>query len=167
MGNSRVVALLSYAIADHMNLNEDLKRSVLLAGYLQDIGKEAVPHHILNRTSSLSEQESKLVEKYVQESVASMKRLGYVDPKVTEIVAHHHEMWNGAGYPDRLAGEAIPLGARITAVAEAYSALTAWRPYREAWDARVAISELRKGVEKGRYDPKVVSGLEKLLKSHE
>lgn len=167
VGNSRVVALLSYAIADHMNLNEDLKRSVLLAGYLQDIGKEAVPHHILNRTSSLSEQESKLVEKYVQESVASMKRLGYVDPKVTEIVAHHHEMWNGAGYPDRLAGEAIPLGARITAVAEAYSALTAWRPYREAWDARVAISELRKGVEKGRYDPKVVSGLEKLLKSHE
>lgn len=167
IGNSRVVALLSYAIADQLNLNEDLKRSVLLAGYLQDIGKEAVPHHILNRTTSLSEQESKLVEKYVQESVASMKRLGYVDPKVVEIVAHHHETWNGNGYPDHLAGEAIPLGARITAVAEAYSALTCWRPYREAWDARVALSELRKGVEKGRYDPKVVASLEDLLKSHE
>jgi HD-GYP domain-containing protein (c-di-GMP phosphodiesterase class II)/class 3 adenylate cyclase len=167
VGNARVVALLSYALADHMNLNEDLKRSILLAGYLQDIGKEAVPHHILNRSGSLTEQETKLVEKYVQESVASMKRLGYVDPKVTEIVAHHHEAWSGAGYPDHLAGEAIPVGARITAVAEAYSALTAWRPYREAWDARVAISELRKGVEKGRYDPKVVVGLEELLKSHE
>jgi HD-GYP domain-containing protein (c-di-GMP phosphodiesterase class II) len=167
IGNSRVVALLSYAIADHMNLSEDLKRSVLLAGYLQDIGKEAVPHHILNRTGSLTEQESKLVEKYVQESASSMKRLGYVDPKVLEIVAHHHEAWGGGGYPDHLTGEAIPVGARITAVAEAYSALTAWRPYREAWDARVAITELRKGVEKERYDPKVVAGLEDLLKSHE
>ncbi|HET7842247.1 MAG TPA: HD domain-containing phosphohydrolase, partial [Terriglobia bacterium] len=131
------------------------------------IGKEAVPHHILNRSASLTEQESKLVEKYVQESVSSMKRLGYVDPKVVEIVAHHHEAWNGTGYPDHLAGESIPIGARITTVAEAYSALTAWRPYREAWDARVAISELRKGVEKGRYDPKVVTSLEDLLKSHE
>jgi response regulator RpfG family c-di-GMP phosphodiesterase/class 3 adenylate cyclase len=165
VGNSRVVALLSYALADHLNLNEDLKRSILLAGYLQDIGKEAVPHHILNRTGSLTEQETKLVEKYVQESVASMKRLGYVDPKVVEIVAHHHEAWNGAGYPDHLAGEAIPVGARITSVAEAYSALTSWRPYREPWDARVALSELRKGVEKGRYDPKIVDSLEELLKS--
>ena len=166
VGNARVVALLSFAIADHLNLNEDLKKSILLAGYLQDIGKEAVPHHILNRSGSLTEQESKLVEKYVQESVASMKRLGYVDPKVIEIVAHHHETWNGAGYPDRLAGETIPIGARITAVAEAYSALTSWRPYREAWDARVAISELRKGVEKGRYDPKVVDTVDELLRSH-
>jgi response regulator RpfG family c-di-GMP phosphodiesterase/class 3 adenylate cyclase len=167
LGSARVVALLSYALADQMDLNEELKRNILLAGYLQDIGKEAVPHHILNRSGSLTEQETKLVEKYVQESVASMKRLGYVDPKVVEIVAHHHEAWNGMGYPDHLAGEVIPVGARITAVAEAYSALTSWRPYREAWDARVAISELRKGVEKGRYDPKVVVGLEDLLKSHE
>ena len=166
LGNSRVVALLSYALAEHLDLNEDLKRSILVAGYLQDIGKEAVPHHILNRSGSLTEQETKLVEKYVQESVASMKRLGYVDPKVVEIVAHHHEAWNGSGYPDRLAGEAIPLGARITAVCEAYSALTSWRPYREAWDARVAMSELHKGVEKGRYDPKVVAALDELLKSH-
>ena len=73
------------------------------------------------------------------------------------------QAWNGAGYPDRLTGEAIPLGARITAVAEAYSALTAWRPYREAWDARVAMSELHKGVEKGRYDPKVVKALDELM----
>jgi HD-GYP domain-containing protein (c-di-GMP phosphodiesterase class II) len=72
-------------------------------------------------------------------------------------------MWNGSGYPDGLAGDAIPLGARITAVAAAYSALTSWRPYREAWDARVALSEIRKGIEKGRYDPKVVSTLMEVL----
>jgi adenylate cyclase len=159
VGHCRVVALLSYALADRLKLNEELKKTVLLAGYLQDIGKEAVPHHILNRGGSLSDQESKLVEKYVSESVAACRRMGYVDPRLLEVVLHHHEAWDGTGYPDHLRGEAIPQGARITAVAEAYSALTSWRPYHDPWDARVAMSEIRKGMQKGRYDPKVVETL--------
>jgi HD-GYP domain-containing protein (c-di-GMP phosphodiesterase class II) len=163
IGHCRVVALLSYALADRLKLNEELKKTVLLAGYLQDLGKEAVPHHVLNRAGSLTDQELKLVEKYVPESVAACRRMGYVDPHLLEIVLHHHEAWDGSGYPDRLQGESIPLGARITAVAEAYSALTSWRPYHDAWDARVAMSELRKGVQKGRYDPKVVDALMEIL----
>jgi len=165
VGNSRVTALLSYAMADHLQLNEEAKKTVLLAGYLQDLGKEAVPHHILNRSGSLSEQETKLMEKYVQESVAALKRMGYVDKQLHEIVLHHHEAWEGNGYPEGIKGEAIPIGARITGVAEAYSAMTAWRPYREAWDSRMALSEIRKGVEKGRYDPQVVAALEHVLAS--
>jgi len=159
IGHSRCVALLSYALADRLRLNDDLKKTILLAGYTQDLGKEAVPHHILNRAGSLTEQEFKLLEKYVGESVSTLRRLGYVDPKLLEIVMHHHEMWNGRGYPDKLKGEEIPMGARITAVTEAYSALTAWRPYRDAWDQRMAFSELRKGVEQGRYDSQVVEAL--------
>lgn len=166
VGHSRVVALLSYAIADHLHLNEDLKKTIMQAGYLQDIGKEAVPHHILNRGGSLSEQETKLLEKYVPESVAACKRMGYVDPRLIETILHHHEAWNGSGFPNGLSGEAIPIGARVTAVAEAYSALTSWRPYHEAWDARVAISEIRKGVEKGRYDPNVAEALFEILRSN-
>jgi HD-GYP domain-containing protein (c-di-GMP phosphodiesterase class II) len=81
-----------------------------------------------------------------------------------EIVLHHHEAWDGSGYPDNLRGEDIPLGARITAVAEAYSALTSWRPYHEAWDARVAMSEIRKATEKGCYDPSVVATLMGVLR---
>jgi HD-GYP domain-containing protein (c-di-GMP phosphodiesterase class II) len=164
VGNSSMTALLSYAIADQMQLNEDFKKVILLGAYVQDIGKEAVPHRVLNRPGSLSEQETKLVEKYVQESVATLKRLGYVDPRLHEIVRHHHEKWDGGGYPEGLKGEEIPIGARITAVAEAYTALTAWRPYREPWDARVALSELHKGVEKGIYDPHVVDLLSDLLR---
>jgi HD-GYP domain-containing protein (c-di-GMP phosphodiesterase class II) len=164
VGHSRLTALLSYAIADRLRLNEDLKKTILQAGYLQDIGKEAVPHHILNRGGSLSEQESKLLEKYVVESVAACKRMGYVDPRLIETVAHHHEAWNGMGFPDGLSGEAIPIGARITAVAEAYSGLTSWRPYHDAWDARVALSEIRKAAEKGKYDPKVVETLFDILR---
>jgi putative two-component system response regulator len=82
-----------------------------------------------------------------------------VDSKLLDIVLHHHELWNGSGYPDKLKGEDIPIGSRITAVADAYSALTAWRPYREAWDRRMALSELRKGEEQGRFDPQVVQAL--------
>jgi adenylate cyclase len=166
VGHARVVALLSYAIADHMKLNEDLKKTILQAAYLQDIGKEAIPHHILNRAGSLTEQESNLLERYVQDSVASMKRLGYVDSRVVEIVNHHREMFFGGGFPDGLQGEAIPIGSRITSVCEAYSALTSWRPYHEAWDQRVALSEVRKGADRGRYDPKVVDALVEILKAY-
>jgi HD-GYP domain-containing protein (c-di-GMP phosphodiesterase class II) len=165
VGHCRVVALLSYALADQLKLNEELKKTILLAGYLQDLGKEAVPHHVLNRRGSLTDQESKLLEKYVEESVATCRRMGYVDTHLLEIVLHHHEGWDGNGFPDGLRGDAIPLGARITAVAEAYSALTSWRPYHEPWDARVAISEIRKGMDRGRYDPKVVQALSDTLHS--
>jgi HD-GYP domain-containing protein (c-di-GMP phosphodiesterase class II) len=164
IGHCRVVALLSYALADRLKLNEEMKKTIMLAGYLQDLGKEAVPHHVLNRGGSLTDQESKLVEKYVHESVAACRRMGYVDPHLLDIVLHHHEAWDGTGYPNGQHGEDIPLGARITAVAEAYSALTSWRPYHEAWDTRVAISEIRKGMEKGRYDPKVAAALIEMLR---
>lgn len=163
VGHSRVVALLSYAISDRLKVNQKMRETILLAGYLQDLGKETVPHHILNGTGSLTDQESTLLENYVQESVAACRKMGYDDPHLLEIVLHHHEAWDGRGYPARLKGEAIPLGARITSVAEAFSALTSWRPYHEAWDARTALSEIQKDMEKGRYDPKVVEVLTDLL----
>ncbi len=128
------------------------------------MGKQAVPHHVLNRNGSLTEEEFRLVQNHVLESLAALRRMGYVDPQVLEIVGHHHEMWNGKGYPDGMAGEEIPLGARITGVAEAYSALTAWRPYREALDCARAMSELRTDVEKGRFEPGIVEALTDLLK---
>ena len=84
--------------------------------------------------------------------------------KLLDIVLHHHERWNGRGYPDRLKGEAIPIGARITAVAEAYSALTSWRPYHEAWDSRVALNEIRSDMERGRFDPRVVEALNEVFR---
>ena len=110
VGHCRVVALLSYAIADRLGLNPAMKVTILRAGYLQNLGKEAVPHHILNLPRSLTDQESIHVEKYVPESVAACRRMGYADPQLLDIVLHHHERWDGRGYPDRLKGEAIPIG---------------------------------------------------------
>jgi adenylate cyclase len=163
VGHSRVVSLLSYAIADRLKLNDAVKKTILTAGYLQGVGKEAVPHRILNSTGSLTDQEAKVLETYVQSSVAECQRLGYDDPRLLEIVLHHQEAWDGSGYPGRLRGEAIPLGARITSVAQVFSALTSWRPYHEAWDARAALTEIHKDGLKGRYDPKVVEALNETL----
>lgn len=165
VGHCRVVALLSYAIADHLELNPAMKVAILRAGYLQNLGKEAVPPSILNMARSLTEQESIHVEKYVPESVAACRKLGFTDPKLLDIVLHHHERWDGRGYPDRLKGEAIPLGARITSLAEAYSALTSWRPYHEAWDSRVALNEIRGDMERGRFDPQVVGALNDIFRT--
>ncbi|MCK9228281.1 MAG: adenylate/guanylate cyclase domain-containing protein [Syntrophorhabdaceae bacterium] len=159
VGRGHLVGMLSYVLADRLNLNEELKLLILQAGYLQDIGKEAVPHHILNRQASLADHEIKFVEKYVLESVASLKRLGYNNDHLLEIVKHHHEFWDGSGYPDGLKGEEIPIGARITALAEDFGAMTSWRPYRDPWDVRFALNEIRKNTEKGCYDPQVVNAL--------
>ena len=165
VGRGLLVGMLSYVIADRLQLNEDLKKIILQAGFLQDIGKEAIPHHILNRPASLTEQEIKFVEKYVIESVASLKRLGYVNEQMLEVVKHHHEMWNGNGYPDGLKGEEIPIGARITAVAEAYSAMTSWRPFRGPWDVKLTLKEIRKATDRGCYDPRIAGILFEVLKS--
>jgi len=164
IGRGLLTGMLSYAIADHLQLNDDLKQTILQAGLLQDMGKEAVPHHILNRPASLTEQEIRLIEKYVIESVAILKRLGYVDENLLDIVKHHHELWNGKGYPDGLEGEVIPIGARITSIAEVYGAMTSWRPYRGSWDARLAVNELKKNTEKGYYDPQAAEALFEILK---
>jgi adenylate cyclase len=165
VGHCRVTALLSFAIADRMGLNQALKVLTMRAGYLQTLGKGAIHHHILNVPRSLTDQEAALVEKYVPESVAACRKMGYTDGQLLEIVQHHHEKWNGKGYPDRLKGEDIPLGARITAVAEAYSALTSWRPYHPPRDMHGALNELRSDVERGKFDPKVVAALEEVFRS--
>jgi HD-GYP domain-containing protein (c-di-GMP phosphodiesterase class II) len=86
-----------------------------------------------------------------------------MNEQLLEIVKHHHEMWNGSGYPDGLKGEEIPIGARITTVAEAYGAMTSWRPYRGPWDAKLALNEIRKTADKGCYDSQVVDALFEIL----
>jgi adenylate cyclase len=165
VGHCRVVALLSYAIADLMGLNPAMKVAILRAGYLQNLGKETVPPNILNLSRSLTDQEALQIEKYVAESVTACRKLGYSDSQLLDIVLHHHERWDGRGTPNRLRGEAIPLGARITTVAEAYSALTAQRPYHPAWDMRMALNEISSDMERGRYDPKVVEVLKDIFSS--
>lgn len=161
--HSRVVAAISYAIADVMGLTERDKLQILQAGYLADVGKEVIPQHVFSRRGGLTPSERELVNQHPAESCRIMRQMGYDAPEVLEMVQHSHERYDGSGYPGRLQGEAIPVGSRIIAVADAYDALTSWRQYREPWESAAALAEIRGETEKGGYDPAVVATLARLV----
>lgn len=163
IGHSRVVGALSYAIAGVMGLPERHKLDILQAGFLADIGKEVIPQHVLNRRGALTQSELELVKHHPEEACRIMRKMGYETPAVLAMVRHSHEHYDGSGYPDGLSGEAIPVGSRIIAVADAYDALTSWRPYREPWESAPALGEIRNETEKGVFDPVVVAALARFI----
>jgi adenylate cyclase len=163
IGHSKVVALLSYALASELGVPEKERLEILHAGYVADIGKEIIPHHLLNRMGGLSAGELAEVQKHPTEGPRILRKMGYDSEQMLRIVRHSHENFKGSGYPDGLQRDEIPLGSRIVAVADAYDALTSWRPYREQWDRNGALDELRRGVEKGLFDPQIVDTLIKIL----
>jgi HD-GYP domain-containing protein (c-di-GMP phosphodiesterase class II) len=164
IGRSKMVAVLSYAIADHLGLHDEEKQDILIAAYLSDIGKESIPHHILNRTGRLSENEFKEIERHPLEGIRIAKNMGYESSSILDTILYHHEMYNGGGYPFGLSGEEIPCGARIVAVADTYDALTSWRPYRERLERDAALSEIQRGAETGTFDPRSVEALMELMR---
>jgi len=163
VGHSRVVGFLSFAVADVLGLTDQEKLDILQAGYLADLGKVIVPHHLLNRAGSLSKEEFEEVTKHSRESVRALRQRGYENKALFEIIEASHESFNGSGYPLGLAGDQIPMGARILAVADTYDALTSWRPYRDRWDHRAAFAEMQRDAQKGKFDPQVMETLGKLL----
>ena len=162
IGHSRMVAIFSYAMATCLGLPDTEKTDIMQAGFLADIGKEIIPHHLLNRAGGLSSRELDIVRTHPAEGAASLRKMGYDNPNLIRIVYHSHENFNGTGYPDGLREEDIPLGSRIVAVADAYDALISWRPYRDAWERHVALDEIARGADQGLYDPKVVAALVKI-----
>ncbi|MBF0225158.1 MAG: HD domain-containing protein [Desulfobacterales bacterium] len=157
IGHSKVVAIISYALASVLNLPEKDTQDIVKAAFLADIGKEIVSHHLLNRPdSSLSESEIREVQSHSVESVRILREMGIDSAVVLQIIRNSHERFNGTGYPDRLKCEDIPIGSRIIAVADTYDALTSWRPYRERWNKKAAFEELKRGVQNGTFDPKIV-----------
>lgn len=163
VGHSKVVAVLSYALAQALGLSEQDKKDLLVAAFLADIGKEIVPHSVLNRGGSLSNSELDLIKLHAAEGVRIIKKMGYENEAVLQIVAHSHESYNGTGYPDGLRGDAIPIGSRIIAVADTYDALTSKRPFRDAWERHAALDQIDRGVEKGLFDPKIVQILHRFM----
>jgi HD-GYP domain-containing protein (c-di-GMP phosphodiesterase class II) len=164
LGRSRVVGFISYVLADLMKLPDQDKKDALLAGYFADLGKTIVPHHILNRAGTLSRAEVEEVRKHPREGVRVLMKLGYQENEgLHSLVGSHHENPNGTGYPDGLKGDKIPPGARIIAVAEQYEALTAWRPYRDAWQPSAALRQIEDDTRKGKFDPAVVQLLRNAL----
>lgn len=163
IGHSRVVGALAYTLADMLGLPERTKLDVMRAGTLADMGKEVVPLYILSRPGGLLSSEHDIVKQHPDESCRMMRKMGYDDEPTLAMVRHSHERYDGTGYPDRLKGDAIPIGARIIAVADAYDALTAWRVHRDPWERSAAIVEIERGVTNGAFDPRVFEALTKLV----
>jgi len=161
--HSRAVAVISYALAIRFNLSVKEKTDILHAGFMADIGKEIVSYHLLNRKGGLTADEFESVQMHPAESGRILRNMGYHNDAVIEYVLSSHEHIGGTGYPRGLKGEEIPLGSRIVAVADAYDALTSWRPYREPLELHASLDEIRRGVERGFYDPKVVDTLVELM----
>jgi len=130
-------------------------RAVEAAALLHDVGKLAIPEHILNKPGRLTAAEFERMKLHAKIGAEILDEIEFPYP-VVPIVRHHHENWDGTGYPDRIAGHAIPLGARILAVVDCYDALTSNRPYRRALSPHdaFALIEERSGT---MYDPAVVA----------
>ena len=154
--HSQRVGEYSARIARRLGAEEAAVELTRLAGSLHDLGKLAIPEEVLRKPDSLSEAERLMLERHPQIGFRMLETLG-VQP-VAEWVLHHHERWDGAGYPNRLAGDQIPLGARIIFVADAYDAMTSDRAYRQGIPQREALAELARcaGTQ---FDPAVVKAL--------
>jgi len=159
--HSQRVGEYSARIARRLGADEPAVELTRLAGNLHDLGKLAIPEDVLRKPNDLSEVERLMLERHPQIGYRMLESLG-VQP-VADWVLHHHERWDGAGYPNRLAGDQIPLGARIIFVADAYDAMTSERAYQPAIPQREALAELERcaGTQ---FDPAVVKALAEELR---
>jgi HD-GYP domain-containing protein (c-di-GMP phosphodiesterase class II) len=163
IGHGKLVAIFSYAIASCLGLADSEKTDILTAGYAADIGKETIPHHLLTRSGTLTSRELETLRAHPAEGANALQKMGYDNENILQIVRHSHEHYNGSGHPDGLKGDAIPLGSRIIAVADTYTAMISWRPYRDSWERSVALDEIVRGAEAGIYDRKIVEALIKVV----
>ena len=134
--HSHGVVALALAVGDALGLDARDRRNLEFAALLHDIGKIRVPDAIINKPGKLTDEEFELVKRHPVDGQEMLERVGGVLAEVGIIVRHHHERWDGRGYPDRIAGEAIPLAARIICACDAYSAMTTNRSYRAALPRR-------------------------------
>jgi diguanylate cyclase (GGDEF)-like protein/putative nucleotidyltransferase with HDIG domain len=154
--HSQRVADLAARTARRLGLPEEEVELTRLAASLHDLGKLAIPEEILRKPGPLTDPERMVLERHPQIGFRMLESLG-VDP-VADWVLHHHERWDGSGYPDGLPGDEIPLGARIIFVADAYDAMTSERVYRRRVDPEQAIAELRRCAG-SQFDPGIVNAL--------
>jgi putative two-component system response regulator len=154
----------STRLGQHLGLSEEQLIALRRAGIVHDVGKIAVPDAILLKPGSLTADEWKLIREHpvVGERIcAPLKSFRFVLP----IIRHHHEKFDGSGYPDGLRGEEIPVTARVLQVVDVYDALTTDRPYKKAFSITDALQTMKEEVAKGWWDPRIFDQFERLIRS--
>ncbi len=143
-GHARRVTNLSLQLAEQLTNVEIDMEMLRLSGLLHDIGKIGVPDHILLKVGRLTDEEFSIIKKHPEQGARILQPMAF-DKRMHDIaliIRHHHERFDGKGYPDGLAGDSIPLYSRIIAVADSYDAMTSDRPYRKGMDYRDALVEI-------------------------
>ena len=149
------LALMAAAMGVTLGLQPPDILALQRGGYLHDIGKVAIPDHVLFKPGPLTPEEWEVMKTHAERGERICSNMRSLTP-VLPIIRHHHERWNGTGYPDGLKGEEIPLLARILQLADIYDALTTARPYKRALSPEEALQVLNEEVGKGWRDPKLV-----------
>jgi putative nucleotidyltransferase with HDIG domain len=160
-GHSSRVSHYAQAIARALGLPEQDVQAVRLASYLHDLGKIEIPDRLLLKAGTLDEQEWAAVRRHALIAHHILEPLP-IDERVKLAVRYNHERWDGSGYPDGLAGEAIPIHARVLLAADAYVAMTSDRPYRKAVGTAGAIEELQRSAG-SQFDPGIVAAFLRVL----
>ena len=156
--HSRGVVELALEVAGRLGLDAEQRRNLEFGALLHDVGKVAIPKEIINKPGPLDADEWAVMRTHTIEGQRMLDRVGGFMSDVGRIVRSHHERWDGGGYPDGLAGAAIPVEARIIAVCDAWNAMTTTRAYRAALPAAVAAEELRRCTG-SQFDPAIVACL--------
>ena len=144
-GHSRRVAEYALMAANRLNLPEGLVHSIEYAAILHDIGKLAIPDEILNKSGKLTDSERKIMNRHTEIGSNLIKKIPFLE-EASYLILFHHERFDGNGYPHRVKGRAIPIGARIIAVADAFDNMTTPHAYRPAMDKKAALVELNRHV---------------------
>jgi putative nucleotidyltransferase with HDIG domain len=153
-GHSQKVSAYAALIAEALGMGDLEIEEIRLGGVLHDIGKVAIPENILNKNGPLNPDEWDTMKSHVTFGSKILEPLVPL-ARIREMVEHHHEFFDGSGYPHALTGEKIPLGARIIAVADAYDTITSDRTYKKARAASEALAELERCAN-AQFDGKIV-----------
>lgn len=149
-------------IAYSLGLPKDEIEIIREASILHDLGKIGIPERILLKTGKLTKQEREVIKEHPHIGADIIRPIHFLRD-IIPVILHHHEWWNGKGYPHRLKKEAIPIGARIVAIADVYQALTSDRPYHKAYSREEAIKMIKSG-SGTQFDPKIVDAFLEILK---
>jgi len=158
----RSVVELVTEVAEELRIPRADRQELEFAALLHDVGKIAIPKEILNKPAKLTDEEFEIIKRHTIEGQELLDRVGGLLGRVGKIVRSCHERWDGKGYPDGLAGEEIPLAARIVFACDAYNAMTTDRPYRKSMGRDAALTEMREN-SGTQFDPRCVVALERVV----
>ncbi|WP_221091388.1 HD-GYP domain-containing protein [Deinococcus aquaedulcis] len=161
-GHTDRVTRLATQLGQALDLNEEDLCALRWGAYLHDIGKLSLPDEILHCPGPLTDDMRERMRRHVDEGVNLARQLPFLPGEALNVVAAHHERWDGTGYPRGVCGEAIPLTARIFAVCDVFDALTSSRTYKAAWSADEALSFIQ-AASGTHFDPRVVRALTGVL----